>query len=206
MTALEAARREIGTAESPPRSNSVKYNDWYYGRRVSGDGYPWCMAFVQWCFHAGGEPLPYKTASCSALLRWFRANAPQRVVSAPAAGDVAIFSFGHTGIVESWTDTTVTCIEGNTSRADAANGGEVMRATRPRSLVTAYIRWEEILTGEEIYRRLRDYLASKSAPEWAEAELEEAKRLGITDGTAPQMLASRAEAALMAKRAAESAR
>ena len=201
MTALEVARGEIGVFESPPGSNEVKYNDWYYSRRVSGDEYPWCMAFVQWCFYMSGEPLPYKTASCSALLRWFRQNAPQRINSSPAPGDIAIVSFGHTGIVESFTDRTVTCIEGNTSPSDRSNGGEVMRAARRITDVTAFIRWEEILTGEEIYKRLSEYLSQKPAPEWAGEELEEAKSLGITDGTAPEMFATRAQAAIMVKRA-----
>ena len=175
MTALEIARGEIGVCESPPGSNEVKYNDWYYSRRVSGEAYPWSMAFVQWCFYMSGEPLPYKTASCSALLRWFRRNAPQRVNSSPAPGDIAIFSCGRAGIVESFTQYTLTCIEGGASPENAADGGEVMRATRRISNVSAFIRWEEILTGEEIYKRLSEYLGSKSARG-------RAKSLGIPGG------------------------
>ena len=33
---LEIARRQIGVKESPPNSNNVRYNTWYYGREVSG--------------------------------------------------------------------------------------------------------------------------------------------------------------------------
>ncbi|MBQ4427067.1 MAG: CHAP domain-containing protein [Oscillospiraceae bacterium] len=204
MTPLEIAIGEIGVTESPKNSNNVKYNTWYYGREVSGDAYPWCMAFVQWCFDKAGLPLPYKTASCSALLGWYRKNAPSCVSYGARKGDIAIFAFGHTGIVESVTSDTVTCIEGNTSASDASNGGEVMRATRPLSKVSAFIRpFEETdyLTGEEIYKRLSAYLADKPAPDWAKDELEEAKRLGITDGTRPNAFATRAEAAIMVARA-----
>ena len=37
--------------------------------------------------------------------------------------------------------------------------------------------------------------------EWAEDEFNEAKKLGITDGTNPEMLATREEVAIMVKRA-----
>ena len=33
---LDIARRQIGTSESPPKSNNVRFNTWYYGREVSG--------------------------------------------------------------------------------------------------------------------------------------------------------------------------
>ena len=204
MTPLEIAIGEIGVTERPKNSNNVKYNTWYYGSTVSGDAYPWCMAFVQWCFNAAGFPLPYKTASCSALLGWYKQHAPSCVSYGARKGDIAVFSFGHTGIVESVTSDTVTCIEGNTSASDASNGGEVMRATRSLGKVSAFIRpFEETdyLTGEEIFKRLSAYLADKPTPDWATDELEEAKSLGITDGTAPEMFATRAQAAIMVKRA-----
>ena len=48
----------------------------------------------------------------------------------------------HTGIVESFDGSTVTCIEGNTVPAgesgDDWNGGAVARRTRPRSQVVGY--------------------------------------------------------------------
>jgi len=143
---LETARGELGTMESPANSNSVKYNTWFYGRAVSGAAYPWCMAFVQWVFARAEEELPYLTASCSALLGWYRANRPEAVVKDPRPGDIAIYSFGHTGIVEAvGRDGTITAIEGNTSPGAAgsqSNGGMVCRRTRAGSAVTAFIRPE----------------------------------------------------------------
>ena len=41
---LNVARKEIGTKESPAKSNNVKYNTWYYGKTVNGASYPWCKA------------------------------------------------------------------------------------------------------------------------------------------------------------------
>ena len=38
---LTITRRQTGVCECPPDSNSCRYNTWYYGREVSGKGYPW---------------------------------------------------------------------------------------------------------------------------------------------------------------------
>lgn len=59
------------------------------------------------------------------------------------------------------------------------------------------------LTGEEIWRRLTEYLASRPVPEWARCELAAAVALGITDGQRPTEPVPRYQAAIMAKRAAE---
>jgi len=81
-------------------SNKVKYNAWFYGHPVSGAAYPWCMAFVQWVFNQAGAKLPYLTASCGGLLTWYRRNRPGSVSKRPRPGDIVIYGFGHTGIVE----------------------------------------------------------------------------------------------------------
>ena len=135
---LEIARAELGQTEQPAGSNRTKYGAWF-----GLDGYPWCMMFVQWCFDQAGQPLPYKTASCSALLNWYRKNQPERIVTEPQPCDIIIYNFGHTGIVAGAADHTVTAVEGNTSPSNAGsqdNGGGVYRRTRNKTTVTAYIR------------------------------------------------------------------
>lgn len=62
---------------------------------------------------------------------------------------------------------------------------------------------DEELTGEEIFKKLRDYLTAQPVPDWAKEELEEAVKMGITDGGDPMTLTPRYQAAIMAKRAAE---
>lgn len=200
--ALDIARRELGSTESPAGSNRTKYGKW-----LGLDGQPWCMSFVQWCFDQAGAPLPCRTGSCSALLRWYRANQPERVAQDPMPGDIVIYRFGHTGIVESASGSDVTAIEGNTSPGQGGsqdNGGGVFRRTRKRSLAEAYIRpmEEERMTGKEIYDALCQYLSNQPVPAWARAELEEAAAMGITDGENPMQLIPRYQAAIMAKRAA----
>ena len=214
---LDAARGELGTKESPAGSNRVKYNAWFYGREVSGSTYPWCMAFVQWCFAQAGTPLPYKTASCSALLEFYQQNEPKAVKTVPRAGDIAIYTFGHTGIVESVGNGSITAIEGNTS-PDAAgsqsNGGMVCRKTRRITQVTAFIRPEYEMEEEmfdvdkltdaqvlQLANRMQTVLAALPASKALEAELEKAKASGITDGRSPNAFATRIQTAAMISRA-----
>lgn len=62
-------------------------------------------------------------------------------------------------------------------------------------------RLEDNMTGEEIYNKLNEYTATLELPDWAKEELEEAKALGITDGSNPMQMIPRYQAAIMAKRA-----
>ena len=202
---LNIACGQLGVTESPAGCNRTKYGKW-----MGLDGQPWCMSFVQWCFHQAGTPLPHKTGSCSALLNWYQKNRPDCVVKDPQPGDIAIFTFGHTGIVERALPGSVMCIEGNTSPGQSGsqdNGGGVYRRQRNLALVRAFIRpfpkKEDIMTGKEIYDALSDYLSRQTVPNWAKAELEEAVKMGITDGSNPMQLIPRYQAVILAKRAAE---
>ena len=202
---LNIACGQLGVTESPAGSNRTKYGKW-----MGLDGQPWCMSFVQWCFHQAGTPLPHKTGSCSALLNWYQKNRPDCVVKDPQPGDIAIFTFGHTGIVEKALPGSGMCIEGNTSPGQSGsqdNGGGVYRRQRNLALVRAFIRpfpkKEDIMTGKEIYDALNDYLSRQTVPNWAKAELEEAVKMGITDGSNPMQLIPRYQAVILAKRAAE---
>ena len=170
---LAVAASQLGVRESPANSNRVRYNTWYYGREVSGSAYPWCMAFVQWCCAEAGAPLPFKTASCGALLRWYREHQPECIVKEPQAGDIVIFDFpggaatDHTGFFESASNGTVTTIDGNTGGASDANGGAVLRRTRSKSTVAAYIRprgWDEEDETMKRYQTIEEI--AKDAP-WA---------------------------------------
>lgn len=202
---LKIAAVELGNTEYPANSNRTKYGAWY-----GLDGQPWCMMFVQWCFDQAGLTLPHRTASCSDMLSWYRKYVPERIASTPKRGDIIIYNFSHTGIVESVAQSTITAIEGNTSAGDSgsqSNGGGVFRRIRNKTLVTAYIRpfdnldKEDNMTGKEIYDELSKYCKTLALPDWAKAELDEAVKLGITDGSDPMALIPRYQAAILAKRA-----
>ena len=145
---LYAAASQVGITESPAGSNAVKYNEDFYGRKVSGSAYPWCMAFVWWVFRQAGFSL-YKTASCSALVGRYKAQAPGQVLRGNyRPGDIVFFDFTgrrakteHVGIVAKVrADGTLETIEGNTGSGNDANGGAVMRRTRKQGLVTCGVR------------------------------------------------------------------
>ena len=139
---LDVAESQVGITEYPPNSNNVIYNTAFYGHEVSGSAYPWCCAFVWWCFSQFEPCLVKKTASCQELAQWFKDNG--KWGSTPHPGDVVFFKFNtnnrwtnHVGIVKEVFDGGVKIIdiEGNTSVGNDSNGGAVMERTRNSNIV-----------------------------------------------------------------------
>lgn len=212
-TILELARGEIGITEYPAGSNRVKYNTVYYGREVSGASLHWCAVFIWWLFHqTGAEELYFggkKTAYCPALMNYHRS---ERVTEDYRPGDIIFFNFNcgesaqHVGICERFDGTTITTIDGNTGTVNEANGGAVMRRTRhKRYIVGAYRpRYEEEneVTQEQFDAMMEDYLRRQDEKEptaqWMRDGVERAKAAGISDGSRPMGLCTRAEAMMMA--------
>lgn len=172
---LDAARRELGTCESPAGSNRVKYNTEYYGRAVRGAAYPWCCVFLWWCFQkAGLRRLFYgggKTASCGELARWARRTG-RFVEEDYRPGDVVFLRFSgktiqHAGLVERVNgDGTLTTLEGNTGAASSANGGEVQRRRRTMAQTMGAFRpeyQEEAMTQEEFDTLMETWLKKREA-------------------------------------------
>lgn len=213
---LDIAIDELGTKESPAGSNRTKYGAWF-----GLDGNPWCMMFVQWVFAKAGVELPVKTASCGTFMRAARASG-QWVTGDYQPGDVVIYDFpggaatDHCGIVTSSLPSGVRAIEGNTSTRSDSNGGTVMERYRPADWIVGAYRpqYEEendmfdisALTDEQVMQlanRMQTVLAKRTISATLANELEQAKAMGITDGSSPYAFCTRAQAAVMAKRAAE---
>lgn len=219
---LEIARAEMGTTESPAGSNNVKYNTAYYGREVYdglwGTTFSWCVVFLWWCFRqAGAAELFYggsKTASCRQLWAYHKRQA----VTDYQPGDVIFYNFHgeptpeHVGICESAGDSSIVTIEGNTGVGNDANGGAVMRRTRPLGQIVGAYRPKyeeddmdiEKLTEDELVRlaeRMQAALSKRGVSSTLAPELEEAVAAGITDGSNPNAFCTRAQAAVMVKRA-----
>jgi hypothetical protein len=129
-------------------SNRGKYVDRYQDADdLPGRGYPWCMAFVQWCYQQAGHPLRYRTASVGLFQSWARRIG--WVVQKPQRGDIVCFNFDadnwadHVGLVTralpgGWIRT----VEGNTSAGTGgsqADGGGVHRRLR-RTSRCAFVR------------------------------------------------------------------
>lgn len=145
-TILNIAKKELGNEEKPANSNKVKYNTWYYGEKVSGAAYPWCAAFVSWCFSKADaiSLIGGKKAYCPDVENYFRKVNRWHKNTAGKAGDLCLMDFGkgrasHVGIVEKKNaDGTYTVIEGNTSLSSNDNGGKVMRRTRSKSVIRGF--------------------------------------------------------------------
>jgi hypothetical protein len=147
--ALAESVKWIGTKESPPNSNKVKFSDWY-GLRG-----PWCAMFVTWCYTQAGskvfDPKKARWAYCPFMVNDARAQRNGLVVvpvDKVEPGDIAMFDWqgdgisDHVGIVETKPNKKgeFKCIEGNTSVGNDSDGGAVMRRDRNRRQVQVFIR------------------------------------------------------------------
>lgn len=133
--ALRAAVGEIGVTEHPAGTNSGPRVNQYLASAGIGPGYPWCMAFVNWCYRQAGTDIEHPhEASVGFFEDWARTNG--YLVEKPARGDIVCYRFDadnwpdHVGIIEEAGPTRLVTIEGNTAIGDDANGGKVMRRTR----------------------------------------------------------------------------
>lgn len=136
---IQIARQEIGTKEVPANSNTVKYNTWIYGKEVADtkeSKFPWCAAFVSWCFDQAGLSLGRIDVlkgfvgcnyAVNNVAKW------GKIVTVPQEGDVCFFDwqgdgrFDHTGLfVIDLGKGSFETIEGNTAIGNDSNGGEVM--------------------------------------------------------------------------------
>ena len=180
---LEIARRQIGVKESPPNSNNVRYNTWYYGREVNGKAYPWCAVYVAWVFDQAGVKLPIRTASCGALMRAAQ-EAGCWVTKGYQPGDVVIYDFpggaatDHCGIVESVDGTYISAIEGNTSSTSDADGGAVERRARKFAQIVGAVRPSYDKEVEEVR-----YNTVEECPSWARETIQKLVNREYLNGT-----------------------
>ena len=180
---LDIARKQIGVKESPPNSNNVRYNTWYYGREVNGKAYPWCAVFVAFVFDQAKVKLPIRTASCGALMRAAQ-SAGCWVTGDYRPGDVVIYDFpggaktDHCGIVESVDGTYISAIEGNTSSASDADGGAVERRARKFSQIVGAVR----PTYDKEVEEMR-YNTVSECPSWARETIQKLVNREYLNGT-----------------------
>ncbi len=205
---INVARGELGTTESPPGSNRVKYWDEY---GAGWQGQPWCACGLWWCFQHAGEGQAFfggaKTASCGTLFRWYQAQGLTVPVYDVQPADLVFMNFHggtlpeHVGLAESVTSTPlqVTTIEFNTSpglEGSQDNGGCVARKIRYRTQIVGVARpkYKEEAVKHTDYEK-----------HWAREDIDWAMENGIVtgypDGTfQPDKPITRAEAAVIARR------
>ena len=148
---LDVAAAEVGTMEDPLGSNRGPKVDQYIrasGLDPANGSYPWCAAFVYWCFEKAsaqlGVPNPaIKTASVHTL--WAEAGtkgveriSPEEVAQQPSLiepGMVFVITTsaaaGHVGLVKQVDGVILTTIEGNTNLGGSREGiGVFLRKSR----------------------------------------------------------------------------
>ena len=225
---LFVANAYDGIREEPRDSNNVVFNTRYYGRAVSGAGYPWCMAFVWDVFRAAGlSRLFYggdRTASCSALMLWAKAQGlfvtkgfqPADVLFFDWTGDKRPDVAQHTGFFKAWSGADAVTVEGNTAVGNDSNGGQVMGRVRAPAFITGAFRpkWDtaaaEKPEGDDMtqtrFNEMADQYfrdrAAKPQSKWSEeaGSWDRAAGLKVFDGTAPQGIFTREQAATVLDR------
>lgn len=130
----KAGVREQGGANTGPRVRQYQA-----ATSLGGTGWPWCAAFVNWCFAQAGRELVelHESASVGFLDQYARANG--WIVNTPQRGDVFCYRAAdgdtwpdHTGIVlRRNPDGSIRTVEGNTSGSSIAEGDGVYVKERP---------------------------------------------------------------------------
>jgi hypothetical protein len=117
------------------RGNNTKFGQWF-GLNFN----PWCGMYVSYVFWGANFRLPaIQTAkgyaSVALAERWYRNMRLFGPVSKAQPGDIAIYTFSHTGIIaENHPREKFAMVwEGNTDKAGGRTGGQVMLKKRPYS-------------------------------------------------------------------------
>ncbi|MGI5927154.1 MAG: CHAP domain-containing protein [Thermacetogeniaceae bacterium] len=131
---IKIAQKEIGYKEG--RNNDTKFGKWY-----GMNNNPWCAIFVSWCAKQANisQDIIPKMAYVPYMVSFYK-NLKQYQPKGyrPQSGDIVFFgSSSHVGLVEACDGTSITTIEGNTSKSgNSSNGDGVYRRTR-----TIYDSW-----------------------------------------------------------------
>jgi hypothetical protein len=113
--------------------------------------WPWCAAFVCWCFARAAETAETSlkapdTPGAWDFEDWARKAGAKLIkpvgLETVKRGDIVIFTFSHIGIaVGEETTGQVETVEGNTNQAGSRDGDGVYQKTRPKSKIRSIIRF-----------------------------------------------------------------
>ncbi|THU36908.1 CHAP domain-containing protein [Niastella caeni] len=151
--ALEIAISQLGVREKGSSNSGVEV-DQYLKSVGLNPGYPWCMAFVYWCYQQAAKSTGVSNflIRTGGVLHQWNEQQPKRkivldkVLKNPAIiqpGAVFIMDYGkgtgHTGLVERIQGGLVETIEGNTNDEGSREGYEVCRRTRKLASIKGFI-------------------------------------------------------------------
>lgn len=151
--ALDIATTQLGVREKGS-SNSGPEVDKYLKSVGLNPGFPWCMAFVYWCYNQAAQESGvsnFLIRTAGVLHQWneqqpLRKIVLDKVLKNPAIiqpGAVFIMDYGkgtgHTGLVEKINGSYIETIEGNTNDEGSREGYEVCRRTRRLTAIKGFI-------------------------------------------------------------------
>ena len=113
--------------------------------------WPWCAAFVCWCFREALDKKPSnikrpRTASAWDFENWAKKEGIKLIKPANGSkvrrGDILVYTFSHIGIAvgDEQLDGKVDTVEGNTNKAGAREGDGVYRKIRDKLKIRSIIR------------------------------------------------------------------
>ncbi len=109
-----------------------------------GSGYPWCGAFVSWCYQNAGIDAPISGWVPSFALKKNRIYERGKFLKQkPQIGDVFMIWYtklkrpAHIGFVDRWGEKWITTVEGNTNLNGSREGDGVYRKRRLKTQIWA---------------------------------------------------------------------
>lgn len=146
LLAVNAALKEAaaGVREEGGNNTGPRVRAYQASTPLTGTGWPWCAAFVNWAFKQAGRPLEELHRSPSVGFLQTYASQEGWLVKQPERGDIFCWESpadsdswpDHTGLVlKLLADGSMRTVEGNTSGSSVAEGDGVYVKTRPASFV-----------------------------------------------------------------------
>lgn len=157
----EIAESQVGVHESGENTGS-QVKKYQATTSLGGTGWPWCAAFVCWCFQEALKRPGFKLAvSLDQVPRSARAfgfdttwaksvkaftfsggKVNSKTGPQPKRGDIVVFSFSHVGIVTADYEGGgyVATVEGNTNEEGSREGNAVVKKRRSLSVCRNFVR------------------------------------------------------------------
>ena len=127
---------QIGVRETKGSNSGIRVDGYLKSVGLS-PGYPWCAAFVSWCFQNAEVSAPISAWVPSYALTSKRIYERGTALRGnPQKGDVFLIWYksknraAHIGFIEEWGENTLITVEGNTNASGAREGDGVYRKRR----------------------------------------------------------------------------
>lgn len=134
---------QVGVREEGGDNRGV-HVEWYLESVKLGPGYPWCAAFVSWCYQNVNVVAPHSGWVPSYALKSKRIYERGKFQkSIPQQGDVFMIWYStkgrpaHIGFVDEWGDEWIITVEGNTNENGSREGDGVYRKRRMKRQIWA---------------------------------------------------------------------